>query len=343
MELVILDPTGCANWDDRMRTIPGASVFHTAAWARVLCASYGYRPTYFTGTEEDDCKALFPLMDVRSRLTGARGVCLPFTDACAPYVNRADQFPALFQQVVAAGKARGWAHIDVRGGREHFGDAPPALVYYTHTLALTDDTAVAAGLTAATQRNIRKALRNGVHVTVDTTPDAMAQFCRLNYLTRKRHGLPPQPPRFFSNLHREVLEAGLGSIVRAHWEGETVAAAVFLHFQDHVIYKYGASDPARTQLRANNLVMWEAIRYYMARGYATLDLGKTEKSNAGLRRYKLGWGCREDNLTYYRYRLATECFVEDRARENGWHNALFARMPMPLLKLAGRVAYRHMG
>ena len=38
-----------------------------------------------------------------------------------------------------------------------------------------------------------------------------------------------------------------------------------------MIYKYGASDERHQNLRANNRVMWEAIRRHAADGFAILD------------------------------------------------------------------------
>jgi len=53
-----------------------STVFHTAAWARVLHESYGYDPTFITVIDGRDLMALIPLMDVNSILTGRRGVSL---------------------------------------------------------------------------------------------------------------------------------------------------------------------------------------------------------------------------------------------------------------------------
>ena len=52
-----------------------------------------------------------------------------------------------------------------------------------------------------------------------------------------------------------------GFVVLALKKHIPVAGAVFFHFKDEVILKYGASDRKFLYLRPNNLVMWEAFKY----------------------------------------------------------------------------------
>jgi hypothetical protein len=167
-------------------------------------------------------------------------------------------------------------------------------------------------------------------------------FYRLHCGTRRRHGLPPQPFRFFANIQKLMLQAGLGFIATAWQDDKPVAAAVFLHQSRQALYKFGASDPAFQQLRPNNLVMWEGIRQCAARGCASLHLGRTSLGNEGLRRFKLGFGTREHQIKCCKYDFRQERFVSDVDRAEGWFNRFFAILPPPLLRLAGRLIYPHL-
>jgi hypothetical protein len=95
-----------------------------------------------------------------------------------------------------------------------------------------------------------------------------------------------------------VIEPGLGTVLLAYERETPVAGAVFLAWNGAVTYKFGASDPAYWALRPNNLVFWEAIRAACVRGDRTLDFGRTELENHGLREFKCGWGAREEPLVY---------------------------------------------
>jgi len=61
-----------------------------------------------------------------------------------------------------------------------------------------------------------------------------------------------------------------------------------------------------------------------------------------LRRFKAGWGTREGTLEYVKYDVRQARFVVDKDRVSGWHNKIFSRMPMALLRVAGAVLYRQM-
>jgi lipid II:glycine glycyltransferase (peptidoglycan interpeptide bridge formation enzyme) len=118
---------------------------------------------------------------------------------------------------------------------------------------------------------------------------------------------------------------------------------VYLGFSGRAVYKYGASDRRYQHLRANNLVMWEAIRRYRKKGFRGLCFGKTEPEHEGLLQFKRGWGAVEETLNYYKYDLKKRAFVNGTSKTSGFHNKVFRAMPPPLLQLAGKLLYPHMG
>ena len=84
LDITLIDPLSGSGWDDLLSTHPDTTIFHTSAWARVLARTYGHQPFYLHFTRSGRSAALLPLMEVASRFTGSRGVCLPFSDFCAP-------------------------------------------------------------------------------------------------------------------------------------------------------------------------------------------------------------------------------------------------------------------
>ena len=114
-KIQIIDPTAHPNWDDLLLSAPGASFFHTTAWASVLREAYGYAPLYFAIVSDGRLEGLIPVMQIDSFLTGRRGVALPFTDFCSPIGGRRP-FRELWEHVVEYGRAKGWQSIELRGG-----------------------------------------------------------------------------------------------------------------------------------------------------------------------------------------------------------------------------------
>jgi hypothetical protein len=340
----IIDPTQFDSWDRKVAALRGASFFHGAAWARVLKGAYGYCPRYVVIEENGRFRAAIPLMEVKSLLTGNRAVSLPFTDYCEPLVPHAEVARVLFDAIVHEGGKRDWRYIEMRGGSEMLGDGPASEWFYRHSLDLTKGAdALFRNLRDSTRRNIKKAEKEGVEVRFECTPEALREFYRLNCLTRREHGLPPQPWHFFARLHDEIIARGMGNVVLALYRGNAVAANVYLHANGEAIYKYGASDKAFQSVRAANLVMWEAIRRYAGQGVKSLCFGRTEPENEGLRQFKTGWGAEESVINYYRYDLAAGTFVPGTKAVSARANQVFSRLPVPALKAIGGLLYRHMG
>jgi hypothetical protein len=72
-----------------------------------------------------------------------------------------------------------------------------------------------------------------------------------------------------------------------------------------------------------------------------LHLGRTSLANAGLRRFKLAWGAREQIIEYVRYDLKLRAFVAGKDDAFGWHNRVFRLLPIGVLRLIGTLLYRH--
>lgn len=337
-----LDPADDPVWDRKLAEFPEATCFHTAGWARVLRDSYGYRSCCFALQRAGRTAGLLPVMEVSSRLTGRRGVSLPFTDCCEPLLSPGEVDRELIEAACRHARESGWRYLELRGGVEA-DPVPGALRYFTHRLALEGgEDALWAGLDGSVRRAVKKARENGVAVRASSDPESLAAFYRLHCRTRKRLGVPPQPFRFFENIRRHLLEKGLATLFVASHGGKTIAASIYLHFGGRVMFKYGASDMALQHLRPNHLVMWEAIRTFADEGRRELHMGRNEPDNPGLRRYKLSWGCREGLLAYRRYCPRDEVFTEGKNPQQGWHHAAFRRIPIPLARIIGAAIYPHM-
>lgn len=331
------NPLEMPDWDAQLAQHPNGTFFHGSAWTKVLVETYGFTPRWFAAEN-----SLLPLMEVDSWLTGRRGIALPFTDECEPLCADGEIFQKLFQSAVELGKTRGWKYIECRGGRKYFGDAPASLTFYGHSLNLAaDETALFEKMDGSARQAVRKAEKAGVTVTISQSMEAVRDFYFLQCRTRKRHGLPPQPFRFFLNIHRHILSQNQGMIAVASHGGQKIAASVYFFLGGRAIYKYGASDFSRQDLRGSNLVMWAAMKWLARNGVTRLHLGKTSLLHDGLRRFKLNLGATEEKIEYVKFDLRQNRFVTETDGVAGWHNAVFRVLPVSLSRLAGGALYKH--
>jgi lipid II:glycine glycyltransferase (peptidoglycan interpeptide bridge formation enzyme) len=283
-------------------------------------------------------------MEIKSNITGRRGVSLPFSDSCEPIVSGKNDFGELFRNLLVFAEKSGWRYLELRGGKNYLTNCLPLLHYYTHMLNFDQSKEkIFKSFRGSTRRNIRKAAKEHVHVKILNSFDALKKFYRLHCITRKHHGVPPQPFLFFKKIHDHVLSKNYGIVVLGYFREKVIAAAVFFHFGNKAIYKYGASDKNYQNLRANNLIMWQALKWYLKRGYQEFSFGRTEPDNRGLLQFKDGWCNQRTEIKYYKYDLKSKRFETQRPSLNSFHTKIFRRMPLSMLNIVGSMLYRHIG
>lgn len=339
---------------------PDASVFHTRGWLDSLKRTYGYEPFALTTTAEGPLAN--GLVCCRVHTWAARRlVSLPFSDHCQPLVDREDDLAAMLS-VLADEVARGpWRSFELRprtgtGGQPFRADECPGTVrdggrpsriaewqrYILHTLDLRRPPAdVFKGFHASsTRRAVRRAEREGVTCEAGRTEAMLAEFYRLLRLTRRRHGLPPQPWSWFRHLAACV---GDGLSVRlATWDGRAIAGMLTLTFRQTMVYKYGGSDERYHSLGGMPLLFWRAIQDAMARGIEVLDLGRSDPDQTGLLAFKDHLGAARRDLVYFTSPARTAGPRRPRPADRAvrW---MAQHLPDTVLDLSGRLLYRHLG
>jgi CelD/BcsL family acetyltransferase involved in cellulose biosynthesis len=372
----VLAPLTDPRWDELVSRHPRASVFHTRAWLEALARTYGYEPAVLTTTPAgplDD-----GLVFCRVRTWAARRlVSLPFSDHCEPLVDEPADLAAMVGWFEAEVRGRRWRSFEVRprtetggrpfraadgpgpvqdGGRPFRAADGPGPVqdggrpfraaesrrFVLHTLDLRRPAdAVYKGFhPSSTQRAIRRAEREGLEYDAGRSPAHLADLFGLLRLTRRRHGLPPQPLAWF----RQLL-ASFGDRLTIHLarhDGAAVAGILTLTRGNTMVYKYGGSDAAHHARGGMPFLFWRAIQGAQAQGVEQLDLGRSDPGQEGLIAFKDHLGATRSELTYYgipgRAAGGARIGLLSRAARR-----LAAHLPDAALDLTGRVLYRHLG
>lgn len=342
----LIDPLTGDGWDRAVARNPDATIFHSSAWAKVLSETYGHTPHYLSLSHNAEPAVLVPVMEVKSLFTGRRGVCLPFSDFCAPLkFDRTLSDDAMVDHLSDLARERRWKYFEVRGPLSFDGARPsPHHTVYGHKLDLTKSPSeLFDAFSSSVHRALRKAERSGLTVEITTDSGALAEFYRLHAQTRRRHGIPPQPFSFFQNIQTHIIERDLGFLVAARLRGKMIATAVFFLFANHAVFKFGASDDRYQEHRPNNLVMWEGIKRAAQLGAISLHLGRTDFEHAGLRRFKLSLGAEEEMLNYFRFDTLTSRWMNEQThRSSVFPGAVFRRLPLTVNQLAGTMIYPHL-
>jgi lipid II:glycine glycyltransferase (peptidoglycan interpeptide bridge formation enzyme) len=189
------------------------------------------------------------------------------------------------------------------------------------------------------QRRIRRAERERLIEKCGRSEELLRDFYKLLIMTRKRHGVPPQPYRWFRN----VLDC-MGDLaeIRMLYAGEDAPAAAILtlRFKRSVVYKYGAHDERFKHLGVMLLLLCRAIENAKAKDATEFDLGQSDESNAGLVAFKGKWAKDPSRLVYWRYPGVCRSISTEDWKLKGAQR-LFACTPSSVLTAAGRMLYRH--
>jgi CelD/BcsL family acetyltransferase involved in cellulose biosynthesis len=349
VSVYLIDPVQDSRWTEFLDRHPLASVFDTAGWLEALRRTYGYDPFFLTtsapGTELANG---LPLCRVKSWLLGSRLVSLPFSDHCEPLVDRPEdlsQILSFLAQEVRRGK---WKYAEVRPWKSalpadaNAGSFRAMQTYCFHKLDLSPslEELFRRFHTSCVQRPIRRAEREEVRYEEGTSESLLVKFYRLLLLTRRRHGMPPQPLAWFQNLI-----GCLGRHVTIHVaakNGQPIASILTLSFKKTIVYKYGCSDAQYHRLGGMPFLFWKTIQKAKEMALEEFDLGRSDAENSGLITFKDRLGASRSTLTYYRYpwdgtRLSADDWKLQAAKQ------VLEHMPAPVLTIAGRLLYKHFG
>jgi hypothetical protein len=122
-------------------------------------------------------------------------------------------------------------------------------------------------------------------------------------------------------------------------QGSPIATALFLSWNRHLIYKYGASDRRHWRLGANFLVHWTAMEWGCVNGYATYDFGRTDAGHESLREFKAAWGSTEVPLVFTH--LGSSPRALGRGHEASVFNQIIRHSPTVVCRAVGELLYRY--
>ena len=312
-----------------------ATAFHLPAWSRAVAETYAF-PSFVLMVEDAAGRVIagLPVMEVRDLLGRHRLVSLPFTDYCPPLVGASGNPAEVAQSLVQTG-------VEVRAQLPPTSGALAQEVGTRHLVDLEPDPDVLFRRLHRNriQKRVRRAREQAVEVKLSRSISDLESFYRLHCETRRRQGVPVQPRRFIRNIWEKVIEAGHGFVIMATVDDVPIATALFLTWNRHLIYKYGASDRSYWRLAANFLVHWTAMEWGCVNGYSIYDFGRTDADQDGLREFKSAWGATELPLVFSQ--LGTSPRPTGYGRASAALAKVIRRSPTVVCRGLGELLYRY--
>lgn len=123
----------------------------------------------------------------------------------------------------------------------------------------------------STRRNISLAQRNGVEV-VEGGEENLPLFYDLYRETAQRDGFILRSYGYYQELWRLFLGRGMARAFFARWQGQALAGCLVLRLGRKAWYLLGASRSQMREVKPNQLLQWEAMRWAKGAGAESYDM-----------------------------------------------------------------------
>jgi hypothetical protein len=317
-----------------------ASLFHHPAWIDFLADTYGYQAfVAVVQNKSGQIVAGLPIMEISNPAGKKRWVSLPFTDHCAPLYRDKKSQELLLENIINQARSEIIASLELRW------DIQSPFLFQTtqHVLTTTKLDLKQNEISKSVQnfRNIRKAEQRGVSIRRGNSIEFLAAFYKLHLESRRRHGVPIQPWRFFKMLKEQILDRDLGFISLAIKNGKYLSGGVYLTWNQTLTYKYAASSSEGRDLFAGDLLVWDNICFGCENGFKVLDWGRTDIDDSGLRRYKKRWSSEEVPLVYSTNFQSEPSLI--RQKITSISKLFISHSPLWVCRLSGELLYKFFG
>ncbi len=154
-----------------------------------------------------------------------------------------------------------------------------------------------ANMKPKTRYNVRLAEKKGVTVIEDNSDQAFNTYLELMAETTSRQKFYAHDAGYHRQVWTHMHSAGIAHLLTAQYQNQTLAAWILFIWKNKLYYPYGASSREHKQVMANNLMMWQAIKFGQQHQCHTFDLWGTAGLDPqptdpwyGFHRFKLGYG-----------------------------------------------------
>jgi hypothetical protein len=165
-----------------------------------------------------------------------------------------------------------------------------------------DLSAIEAGMHRTHRKNVRRAARDGVTVSPETTLEGLLTLRAMQQVSSERSakkggGFTVRDRSFFERLYTSVYSSGRGELLMATKDGKPLAGLAYVTGAGRAVTVRSGSTPEGYALQAMYALQSRAIERVQERGILELNLGGVPEVAAtpghpqrGLYEFKLGWG-----------------------------------------------------
>lgn len=280
-----LRPDERGAWDAYVRGAPGGLPMHLSGWQEVLARTHGYETHFLMARQNGRVAGVLPLFFIQSRWVGNAATTLP-GGLCA---DGDEVARALLARAVEVGRDGGMRRLVLQDGRRAWSGAWRTTSDHVDWRidVRPDPEALWRRLQRNVRRQVRLAISAGLAVEIDRSGHGLDDFYAVFSQFTRQVGTPVFGRSFLQNV--VDVFPGQFSIALVRRAGLPIGAFFQLELGRTVYGMWGATLHPYLPLRPNYLLYWELLNDTSARGFHTLDMGRSP-ARSGASAFKGQWG-----------------------------------------------------
>ncbi|MEW6457431.1 MAG: GNAT family N-acetyltransferase [Acidobacteriota bacterium] len=301
-----------SEWDEFVKINPNGRFVYLIGFKKAIEEIYNLKSNYWLCYEDGKIKAVFPSFFHRSVLYGKRIVSQPFSEYggilfstdidIEKKIKILKEFNSVIENTFKE-KYLDYLEIrcfsDLKGLNNNLFEKVP--LYYYGILKLDRNLNLSKLVDYSVRKNIKKAIRNNLKVVAGNSEVEIKNiFYPLHLKSLKRLGSPPQPLEYFLSLQKNLKD--YIKIFFAKYKENYISALLGWTVGDSAHITDISSDEKYFDLRGNDLIHYEFIKWAAENGYKYFDFGPVRYP--GQRQYKVKWGI--SLLEYSNYYLSVK-------------------------------------
>jgi len=294
-------------WDAFAARTADSTFCHLSGWRRVMTDVLGHACHYLSASDEDGvCRAVLPLVRVRSPLFGDYLVSMPFLNAGGP-VGAPDGVAALVEHAGTLARRLGVDLLELRARQSLPVDLrtrqflPAPLRVSSRKITLRLDLPDSAGalwerFDPKLRSQIRRPQKEGLEARFG--PDQLDPFYEVFAINMRALGTPVLPRRFFERIaERFPGVVVFGAVYRA---AQPLAAGCGFVWREEFEITWASSLREYSRLAPNMLLYWSFLEHVIGRGVRVFDFGRCTPGG-GTHRFKQQWGAADVPLPWLQW------------------------------------------
>jgi len=344
-------------WDLFVSKNAGSLVYHQSAWKKVLEEAFSHIQGNFLMVPDINNRQIvagLPVYIVNSWLLGKRIVSIPYASICNPLISNPNDFVKILPQLRKMQKKTRASYIEIKAINNSGLLSSMNLIphiNYKHNYVLLKGTI--DDIFFRCSRNVRRVIKDAqkmqIVVEIAESKTGLKLFYEMLKSTRRRLALPSLPYRFYESIWQHLIPL-YGKLFLASRNGSVLGGLLVLHANKVWVAEYICDWGLEESSYIKHILYWTAIKMAHAQDGKIFSFGRTSVNNKNLLYHKRKWGSLEEDLSDFRFSLATNeienlGITHNREFTNTYRliRYLCRVTPFPIYNMIGRFCYRHMG